>query len=308
MSRFSFAAMLGSALAVALIAIPAVAQPKSVDPVQLAFDELIATDRAFAKASAGLPMTTGIPAAFADDVIMPVHGRSFARGKNAAIVAFGANPEDAGLRADWVPLGGGLSADALHGFTFGTLRLRREDGQVLPFKYLAYWVRGAAGWRIAAYKRVRDADGEPVQSLLQFLPPVLVVPPDDREVHRRYATSLEQAERAFSDEAQRIGLGPAFAKHGSAQAINLGGPAQAGVIVGAANIARHVDGSEPVVGSVLSWSADEVIVAGSGDLGVSIGHIRHNTRAADGIERPAIPFFTIWQRASVRDAWRYVAE
>ncbi len=308
MSRYPFAAVLGLALAVALIAIPVVAQTRSADPVQLAFDELIATDRAFAKAGAGLPMTAGIAAAFADDVIMPVRGRSFARGRNAAIAAFEEKPEDRGSRADWMPLGGGLSADALHGFTFGTLRLWRQDGQMLPFKYLAYWVRGAAGWRIAAYKRARGADGEPAQSLLRFLPTVLVAPSDDRELHRRNAASLERAERAFSDEAQRIGLGPAFAKHGSAQAINLGGPAQAGVIVGAANIARHVDGSEPAVGSVLSWSADEVIVAGSGDLGVSIGHIRHNTRAADGSERPAIPFFTIWQRASVRDAWRYVAE
>ena len=37
---------------------------------------------------------------------------------------------------------------------------------------------------------------------------------------------------------------------------------------------------------------NRVVVAPSGDLGVSIGHIRFNQPAEDGSERAPIPFFT----------------
>jgi hypothetical protein len=49
-----------------------------------------------------------------------------------------------------------------------------------------------------------------------------------------------------------------------------------------------------------------VIVASSGDLGVTIGMIHPNTPRAG---QPAnFPFFTIWRRANPTAPWRYVAE
>jgi hypothetical protein len=45
----------------------------------------------------------------------------------------------------------------------------------------------------------------------------------------------------------------------------------------------------------------------SGDLAVTIGIIRLNTPPAAG-EPAAFPFFTVWQRASPAEPWRYVAE
>jgi hypothetical protein len=51
-----------------------------------------------------------------------------------------------------------------------------------------------------------------------------------------------------------------------------------------------------------------VIVASSGDLGVTIGLIRETAPSTDPNAPTVFPFFTVWQRASPTDPWRYVAE
>jgi hypothetical protein len=58
----------------------------------------------------------------------------------------------------------------------------------------------------------------------------------------------------------------------------------------------------------VAWAPDEgSIVASSGDLGVTFGFIRQNTPPPAG-QPSAIPFITIWRRASTADPWRYIAE
>ena len=64
---------------------------------------------------------------------------------------------------------------------------------------------------------------------------------------------------------------------------------------------------QPAGGSTVSWAADEVIVADSGDLGVTIGMIRRNAAAAGDGAAP-VPFFTIWRRNSPGQLWAYIAE
>lgn len=80
------------------------------------------------------------------------------------------------------------------------------------------------------------------------------------------------------------------------------------IITGVRNVCRAVaprprDGD--VARAPIEWSADRVIVAGSGDLGVTIGMIRPNAPSAT---RRAIPFFTIWRRDGAARPWRYIAE
>jgi ketosteroid isomerase-like protein len=183
------------------------------------------------------------------------------------------------------------------------MTLRKADSSRVPLKYLAYWVKGERGWRVAAYKRARRPDGVISLAMLPAAVPARTVRfSADPERRARHAASLEAAERAFSDEAQVIGLGPAFAKHGSDDAMNMGSTPS--FLVGAASIARAIGDGEPAGGSALSWRADRVIVASSGDLGVSLGRIR---RTGDASARP-IAFFTVWRRASPDAPWRYVAE
>lgn len=307
----------------ALALLLAAAAAQAPQTPQTAVDELLAADRQFAAAASKLGAVAAIAAMFADDVAMlPVPREGFARGKAKAIEALEADADIAqSSGANWIPLRGGISADGQHGFTFGFLWLAKpteRDEKVavktaflVPFKYISYWVKQKEGWRVVVFKR--RASGQPAYSVLSpgmwppAVPPHLVRPSTEASMIARHRDSLDAAERAFSDEAQRIGLGPAFAKFGSDDAVNMGPPTGGQFVLGADAIGRFVGANAPPTGSHLSWAPDHVIVASSGDLGVTIGTIRRNTPPAAG--QPAtFPFITVWRRATPSDPWRYVAE
>ena len=283
--------------------------PQPARTPQAAVDELLAADRQFSAAGAKLDAVASISAMFADDVMMmPVPPEGFARGKAKAIEALAANPDNPKSRIEWTPIRGGVSADGQHGFTLGYMTLHRPDASRVPIKYLSYWVKQAAGWRVAVYKRSRGAElSGPHDLMPPALPAQLVAPVSDGAAIERYRDSLDKAERAFSDDAQKIGIGPAFAKWGSADAINLGPATEPRVTVGAAAIGRSIGGNGPPAGSPVTWAPDRVIIASSGDFGVTIGFLRRNTPPAAG-ESATIPFITVWRRAGPSDPWRYVAE
>ena len=300
----------------ALLALPAIAlastppaAPDALPTPRAAVEELLAADRAFAAASAGTDLFAGLAPMLAADAVMPAPPGRLVHGRQAVLDALRENPDNAGGRLEWAPVRGGVSADGLHGFTFGFMTLRRADGTTTPLKYLSYWVKEEGGWRVAAYKRGRRPEGAVSTELLPPATPARLVPPTtDADALAEHRASLAAAEQAFSDEAQRIGLGPAFARWGSADAMNLGGPDSPEFVIGAEAIGKAVDGPDPAPTSPVSWSAEEVRVASSGDLGVSIGWIRPNAKAEDGSDRPPIPFFTVWRRAGAGEPWRYVAE
>jgi ketosteroid isomerase-like protein len=284
--------------AVALSAVPAFAQQKEVD-------ELLAVDRAYAAASAKTDLVSGLTAMFSTGVIMPVPGpgAKFAEGVAAATEILRANAGNAQSRAEWTPIRGGISADGQQGFTFGYMTIHRGDGSDAPAKYLAYWAKENGRWKVAAYKRAGRPAGEVSLALMPPSLPARIVPPTtDSVLISGFAASLAAAEKAFSDEAAIIGLGPAFEKHGRADAMNIG--RQAAFTFGNMEIAKGVSPT-PTQPSALVWGADyRIIVASSGDLGVSIGFIRNK---ADPAATP-FPFFTIWRRESPAAPWRYIAE
>lgn len=278
-------------------------QPAARTPQQ-ALDELLAADRAFAAAAAKTTVIPALTAMFAPEVIVPVPGGKFAKGPAEVADALASNPDNVTGRLDWTPIRGGLSADAQQGFTFGFMTLHKADGTTLPMKYMTYWVKTSAGWRAAAYKRSRRPDGDVSMTMLPpALPAALVTPTPVTDALRQ---GLVAAERSFSDLAQQIGLGPAFAKFGLPDAANFGGPANANFVLGAEAIAASVGAGQPTNSSAVSWSCDTPIVASSGDLGVSIGFIRPNAAGPDGKTPPPSPFFTIWRK--VDGAWKYIAE
>ena len=270
--------------------------------------ELLAADRAFARASAQTDVVSGLSAMFADDVTILFPGRGIVRGRDAALAVLRSNPDNASSTFDWSPIRGGVSADGQHGFTFGCMTMRGPGAATQPHKYLAYWIRGAAGWRVAVSRWRRSAEGNCTPASMPPALPGRMVPvnADTAEV-AAFARSLADAERAFSDEAQRIGLSAAFARYGSPDAVNMGSATDSGFVVGADAIGRAVGGSGPTDSSPVEWSADRVLVASSGDLGVTIGMIRVHARTGEAAP-PPIPFFTVWRRSSTTEPWRYVAE
>lgn len=280
--------------------------PPAPDPERVA-EELLAADRSFATDAAQRSLVSALTAMFDPSVIMPTAAGTFASGLQAATDALAADPNNASSRAEWWPVRAGISADGAHGFTFGYMDVHRPDSSLVPLKYLSYWVRGDDGWRVVAYKRGLRAGGAPDPTMMvPALPAAMAPVSTDNAAIAAHASSLRAAEQAFSDEAQVIGLGPAFAEHGSPDAVNMGGPATAGWIVGAEAIARAVGGGAGGP-SPVSWSADRVLVASSGDLGVTFGSIVPNA-AAEGAGSTGFPFFTIWRRSGPGEPWRYVAE
>ena len=271
-------------------------------------EELLAADRAFSRASTETDLANGISAMFAGDVAMPIPGSQFARGRDAARAALQANPDNAGARAEWSPVRGGIAADGQHGFTFGYMTVTKKDGTGLPIKYVAYWVRQPEGWRVAVYKRVRAAEAPASPQMMPPSLPARFVPvTTDAAAIEEFRRSLDAAERAFSAEAQKIGLGAAFAKYGHPDAVNVGPPTQPEFVKGAEAIGRAVSDGSTSTDPGLSWAPEHVIVASSGDLGVTTGMIQPKA-GADGKQPPAIPFITIWRRATPQNAWRYIAE
>ncbi|HQX80658.1 MAG TPA: nuclear transport factor 2 family protein [Vicinamibacterales bacterium] len=272
-------------------------------------DELLAADRAASVAGAKTTVIPALTAMFAPDVAMQAPVVGFARGLAAATEALRGNPDNIDGRIEWLPVRSGISADGQHGFTFGFMTLRRPDGTTVPVKYLAYWVKRDGRWEVAAYKRrLRPAGDVNTTVLAPSLPAQLQPVASDAATLAGHRQSLIAAEQAFSDEAQTIGIGAAFAKYGSADAMNMGGPNDAIFVMGADAIGKAVGGTEPSSTSPVNWSADSAIVASSGDLGVTFGYIRQNAPAGTSPAQPPVPFFTIWRRANPTAPWRYVAE
>lgn len=275
----------------------------AVEQSTAAVDELLAVDRAFSVASAKTDVISGLTAMFAPNVTMPAPGVLWLNGIDAITQNLRTNPDNATSHAEWTPIRGGISADGQHGFTFGFMTVHKADNTTVPIKYMSYWVKSDKGWRVAVYKRARRADST---TSLAMMPPSLpsrtVAPITNVQTIANQEASLKQAEQSFSDEAQKIGLGAAFIKTGSPDAVNMGsGPAY---IVGADAIGRAVGDPEPKPGSPVVWNADRVIVASSGDLGITMGVIHNSANPT----APGSPFFTIWRRASPTAPWRYIAE
>jgi hypothetical protein len=285
--------------AVALFPAIAAAQQSEVDA-------LLAADRAYSAQAAKTDIIGGLVPMFATRVIMPVPGAApkFAEGIAQVVDALKANPANNGAKVEWTPIRGGISGDGQHGFTFGYMTVHRPDGSDVPAKYLSYWIRENGAWKVAAYKRSGRPAGDVSMTLMEpSLPAKLVPPTDDAATVATFERSLAAAEQAFSDEASVSGLGPAFEKFGRADAMNIGGLPS--FTLGNVEIAKAVGGPAPKAPSPLTWKSDyRVIVASSGDLGVSIGwiHQKGNPAAA------GFPFFTIWRRDSMNAPWRYIAE
>jgi ketosteroid isomerase-like protein len=271
---------------------------------QAAADDLLAADRAFAAASEKTDLITGIAAIFAPDVAMPAPG-GVVYGSQKAIEALKANPANAGAKSVWTPARVAISGDGQHGFTAGFMTITRADGSVAAAKYLAYWEKQSAGWRVLAYKRVPAKDVPANVKVTYLLPTALVAARTDRAAIDRDRDGLSNAEKSFAAEAQQMGLGAAFKKYGSTDAINLGGPATPTFAWGNDEIAALVGQNAPPTGSSVNWGPEKAIVASSGDFGVTIGYITPNA-APGAAPRPPSPFFTIWRKEA--GGWRYIAE
>ncbi len=158
--------------------------------------DLLRADRSFSAASAQTDLVSGLTAMFAADVVMPIPGGRFATGVGEVADALRQSPDSSGARIEWSPIGGGISSDGRHGFTFGYMTLRRTDSTI-GLKYLSYWLKGTEGWRVAVYRRTRRAEGAvSPDSMAPVLPERLGPEIADTAIIAGFAKSLHQVERS----------------------------------------------------------------------------------------------------------------
>ena len=282
-------------LALHFIAAPASAQG--------AVDELLAADRAFSAASAKLDPVAGITAMLDEDAVMPQPGKGILVGKPAVTGAFKASPAFQDGHVSWTPVRAGISADGTQGFTYGFLTAGAGDAAKRERKYLSYWIKRPAGWRVVAFRQnPREAGAVSTAMLEPALPGFAASPIAVPAVIERHKESLAAAEKSFSDHAQNVGLKKAFGDYGRADAMNMWG--SAGFKVGLDAIAENFKEEGP---ATINWSTERSFVASSGDLGVSIGTIRPNAPPKAG-EPSGFPFFTVWKRDTPDAPWKYIAE
>jgi len=282
---------------VCAIAISASAQAQ--DSRTLA-SELIAADRAFSNAGAKANLVDAIGSMLTENAVMPTPKLDFAIGKSAIVDALKANPANIVATAEWSPVRAGISADGTQGFTYGFMFIHEAGKPDRRAKYLSYWVKRPEGWRVAFYKRAASGDGDITTRVDPALPAQLVDP--DPQRLQENLVSLKAAEQAFSDRAQEVGVGPAFAEFGAEDAMNMGSGSD--FTFGNTAIAKLVGEGNT---TPITWGPDKgALVATSGDLGVTWGFIRPKEPKAD--EPKAFPFFTVWRKAGPDQPWRYVAE
>jgi hypothetical protein len=269
---------------------------------------LLAADRAYAAAAPQRDLVSALAIMFAYDVAMPAPGERLAHGRVEAIDVLRGDKANERSRIEWTPLRGGVSADAQHGFTYGYTMVSRPDGSKVPGKYLAYWVRSPEGWQVSAYKRVQRPEGAVSVAERAPVVPLRLVPLAGDSTRARFAAELAETERAFSRDAQTMGLGPAFVRYASPDAMNMGGRTSPDFLFGPEAIGTGVGGAPE--GSTIVWAPNDVRVATSGDLGVTMGYITISTTqvgtAAPTVQR--VPFFTVWRRDDPAQPWRFVAE
>lgn len=284
--------------------IPGAGLARSHAPTIAQFETLIAADR---KLSGPFDLADGsstITSLLTEDVALfaiPVPG--LARNKADARQVLGKAFGPGQSVVTTVPIRVGLSSDGTQGFSFGFMNVGRDKLKL--GKYVAYWVRSAAGWQVAAFKWVPRPEGTVSTGRREpALPTKFAASAKDNFAHEQYRKSLDATERRFSADAQTMGIGRAFRKYGSADAMNVGG--EADFTFGNDAIAE-AQGGDAAKGSPVRWAPDGVLVSSSGDLGVTFGYLDRNGATPPG-RLTRIPFFTIWRRAAPKDEWRYVAE
>ena len=265
-------------------------------------NELLAADRGFSEAAAkAADPVAALGAMFDEEIVMPFPGKGLVVGRTDSLDLFRASPSYKDGKVSWMPIRAGISADGTHGFTFGFLSVTAGDPARRERKYLSYWVKRPAGWRVVAYRQiVREA---PTAVSKDMLPPSLPASsaeaPGNRSTPESLKASIAAAEKAFSDRAQVVGLKKAFHEYGRDDAMNM--YSGSGFSLGLDAVVANFKEEGP---AKINWSTERSFVAPSGDLGVSIGTIRAN----DPKDSSSFPFFTVWRRDDPSKPWRYIAE
>ena len=272
---------------------------------EAAHDELLRADLGRADSVARLGFADGLSRSFADDIIYLRGGLPILRGGRAARAVVVADSLGTGATVRWQPVRAETSRDRLSGYTYGYAIYGLPHSGTTSIRvdrYIAFWRRETAGWRIAAYA---ETYGTP--------PAVLALPAgaadgvlaDVAMSRTRAATdAIRVADSEFSRDATRLGTGAAFGRYAADDAQIFSPLGE--FVTGPGPITASF--SPPIGKSSFAWHPVEGEMAKSGDLGFTVGNAVFTGEREDGT--PVIrysKYLTVWKRQ--RDGvWRYVVD
>jgi ketosteroid isomerase-like protein len=274
-----------------------------------AHDALLRADLSRADSVERLGYASGMATLLSGDVLYLRGGLPILRGRLAAIAVASTESIDGASTVRWQPVRAEASDDGTSGFSYG-YAIRASAHTAVPGaapnlrvdRYIAYWEREPAGWRIRAYAEMYGTPPQAIQlpdaahgAALSDVP----MPPS-----RGALDAVRRADVAFAASAAAHGTASAFGRYAAHDAQVFSGPGD--VISGpeAITLSFSLEGS----GSALSWHPVAAGVSNAGDLGFTVGYARVDGRPDDG--RPRISYskyLTIWKRQP-DGQWHYVVD
>jgi ketosteroid isomerase-like protein len=269
-------------------AIPAAAQ---VD-LNAARESLRAADHVLSAAAETRGLAGGLVPHLADSAYFLLPGLPLLRGRDVAAEWLGLPSFDE-TRLRFEPVRVDVSADGRSGYTYGGATRSGGDGSS-PARYIAYWNREGADWKIAAFHF--NASPQPVTP-----PPAGFFPDPPASAAAvsgvDVAAALErimQADRDFAALAMAQNPGVAFGTFAAPDGALLGGE------YGPEAIRAAFAGG----GGTLEWGPTDGRMAASGDLGYTVGTAVR--RGADG-RVGYTKYLTVWRRQP-NGEWRWVVD
>ncbi len=272
---------------------------------EVAHDELLHADLARADSVALRGFGAGLASTFTEDVIYLRGGLPILRGSAAARAVASAEPVGPGVGVRWQPVRADVSLDRKSGYSYGyAIFAVAQDGapSVHVDRYIAFWRREPAGWRISGYAETYASPPSTLTLPAGAGDGVLAdVPMSPR---RGALDAIRIADAEFSREASRVGTGDAFGRFAASDAQIFSSAGE--FITGP----RAISGSfGPATGrSSLVWHPVEGEMASSGDLGFTVGNAVFSDLRDDGTAAARYSkYFTVWKKQK-DGSWRYVVD
>jgi ketosteroid isomerase-like protein len=267
-------------------------------------DSLLLVDQGRTDSVAARGYVAGMLASFAPQVVFLRAGAPIAAGLEAARHLLAASAEPQGTRMAWEPLGGGVSDDLRAAYTWGVTVRAGPASSPQVERYIAFWSRDARGpWRIIAYsevnapamRRERVSDRESAIDT--------AVQRNAAKPVREARDQVRSADSSFSDLSYRMGIPYAFSNTAAPDAVIFGDPQ---LVVGPRAIQNFLESRSAQ--SSLVWQPVFAWVAGSRDLGFTIGEYTSTERGSSGaaIQRTG-KYLSVWKHQS-DGTWKFVVD
>jgi ketosteroid isomerase-like protein len=261
--------------------------------------DLIAAANGVSDAIASRGVPAGLGSALAPQAVLLSPRAYIIRGKPAAAAFLRSDPVRP-QALDWHVLVADVSTDGSQGFTWGEGSSTIDVGTgptARPSFVLIYWRRVNGDWKIAAINI--NAGGPQTEPI-----PAGFGTPDTR-TGQSFPNSdpAEQRERllsrdrAFSAASVIRGSGPAFERFAAPNAIGVGGT----FVFGPHDLGEAFTGE---AGDTVSWIPRLADVAGSGDLGFTVGEATFKLVSVGTFYSK---YLTVWQKREP-GGWKYVAD